>query len=564
MDLIDDSQLLQDHGSILANESGGWAEIDQKGRLSSFNYNYWTSPFSTQGVNNNAGFEVRDILMDGSDKNNPKGINFQDGYFVADGAKTNPITISNFWIWDFRGGDADIYGDWLYLGSDYPEIAGAGFTMKGTTGSASLDAKQNYVFRGKPNNGNIPTGELYLQSNQNFLVGNPYPSAIDAYQFLEDNISSGPNGSGSNESSENVFNGTIYFWDHFDGYTHILEEYIGGYATLTKIGSAPAISNDWRITGGSNSILPKMNIPVAQGFFLNSAPVAGYTFGGDIIFKNTQRIYEPIGSESIFLQQEDSGKKDKGATNSSSGDDTRMKIRVKFESPKGFYRQLLVASDPNTSNGFDIGYDAPLIENNIEDMYWWFEDHGFVIQGVPDFEKEQVLPLAIKTNAGGEFKIKIDETENWPSGKELYLKDKLMDTVHDILKEAYITKTESEGEITDRFELVFFKPQEQNQDPVIPDPDDIADPNPGDLPYIDNLVGISYSTFSKQIKISNFNLVDVDKVMVFDMGGKLIQVFDELPTIEEIRLGIQPVRSGVYIVKVIGEQGITDKKIIIK
>ena len=564
MDLIDDSQLLQDHGSILANESGGWAEIDQKGRLSSFNYNYWTSPFSTQGINNNAGFEVRDILMDGSDKNTPKGINFQDGYFVADGAKTNPITISNFWIWDFRGGDADIYGDWLYLGSDYPEIAGAGFTMKGTTGSASLDAKQNYVFRGKPNNGNIPTGELYLQSNQNFLVGNPYPSAIDAYQFLEDNISSGPNGSGSNESSENVFNGTIYFWDHFDGYTHILEEYIGGYATLTKIGSAPAISNDWRITGGSNSILPKMNIPVAQGFFLNSAPVAGYTFGGDIIFKNTQRIYEPIGSESIFLQQEDSGKKDKGATNSSSGDDTRMKIRVKFESPKGFYRQLLVASDPNTSNGFDIGYDAPLIENNIEDMYWWFEDHGFVIQGVPDFEKEQVLPLAIKTNAGGEFKIKIDETENWPSGKELYLKDKLMDTVHDILKEAYITKTESEGEITDRFELVFFKQQEQNQDPVIPDPDDIADPNPGDLPYIDNLVGISYSTFSKQIKISNFDLVDVDKVMVFDMGGKLIQVFDELPTIEEIRLGIMPVRSGVYIVKVIGEQGVTDKKIIIK
>ena len=558
MDLEGESQLLQDHGSILDNTSSGWAEIDQKGRMSSFNYNYWSSPHSTQGSDNNSGFEVRDIMMDGSDPNNPKAITFKDGYFVADGAKTNPITISNYWIWDFRGGDADIYGDWLYLGSDYPEIAGAGFTMKGTTGAASLDAKQNYVFRGKPNNGDIPNGELYLQSNQNFLVGNPYPSAIDAFKFLDDNIKNGPNGSGNN--TEDVFNGTLYFWDHFDGFTHILEEYVGGYATLTKIGSAPAISNDWRITGGSNNVYPERYIPVAQGFFLNSAPVGSYTFSGDIEFNNTQRIYETIsGGSSIFLQHEEDIIKGQATNKNKTEVDTRMKIRVRYESPKGYYRQILVASDPNTSNGFDIGYDAPLIENNIEDMYWWFEDHGFVIQGVPDFEKEQILPMAIKTNAGGEFKIKIDETENWPNGKELYLKDKLLDTVHDILNYDYVAKTEDAGEITDRFELIFFK--EQAQDPEAPDPEDLEEP---ELPLIDGLVGISYSTFSKQVKITNFDMLDVNKVMIFDLGGKLIQEYDEIPTEREIRLGMVPVRSGVYIVKVFSENGISDKKIIVK
>lgn len=553
MDLIDDSQLLQDHGSILDNSSGGWAEIDQKGRKSSFNYNYWTSPFSDQGSNNNSGFMIENILFDGTNTNiEEPAINFTPGYFSADGGITSPITISNEWIWDFRGGDADIYGDWLHLGSDYLEIAGAGFSMKGTTGDASLSDKQNYTFRGKPNNGNIPTDELYLESDQNFLVGNPYPSAIDAYEFIKDNIPT------QNQTGEEVFNGSIYLWDHFSGKTHILAEYVGGYAVinLSSPEGIPAISNDWRINFEGepvSNVLPERIIPVAQGFFLNSAPVGTNTFSGDIIFKNTQRVFQPLKSGvSIFLQQEEDIIK--GQSNTKSEEDTRMKIRLKYESPKGYHRQILVTSDENTSNGFDIGYDAPLIENNLEDMYWWFENHGFVIQGVPDFANEQILPLAVKTKEGGEFKIKIDATENWPKDKELYLKDNVLDTIHDILKEDYIGKIEGAGEITDRFELVFFKEKAL-------DPDDILNP---DLPILDGIVGISYSRFDKQVKISNFDLLDVNKVMIFDLGGKLIQEFDELPTEKEIRLRMRPVRSGVYIVKVFCENGICNKKIIIE
>ncbi|WP_300437375.1 T9SS type A sorting domain-containing protein [Christiangramia sp.] len=563
MDLEGESQLLQDHGSILANSSKGWAEIEQKGRMSSFNYNYWTSPVSNQGANNNSGFMLNQVLFDASNQNNPQPVNFQNGYFVADKPKTTPITISNDWIWDFRGGDADIYGDWLHLGSDFLEIVGAGYSMKGTDGTVAPNAqKQNYAFRGKPNNGIIPTTELYLNNNQNYLVGNPYPSAIDAEQFLKENLTNISNGSGINENSENVFNGTLYYWDHFSGSTHILEEYIGGYATYTLSGSAPAISNDWRINtgGGSNNVLPQRYIPVAQGFFLNSASVAGENFSGKIIFKNTQRVFKRISTDpSIFLQQEEDLVKSKSHIKSS--EDTRMKIRVKFESPKGYHRQILVTRDQNTSNGFDIGYDAPLIENNVEDMYWWFDDSAFVIQGVPSFEKEQILPLVIKTSEGGQFKIKIDETENWPIGKELYLKDKLNDTIHNILKEDFIAETEA-GEIKDRFEIIFFKETAQDPDPVIPDPNDVI--NPDQLPIIDGLVGISYSTFSKQVKISNFDLLEVDKVMIFDMGGKLIQQYDELPTQREILLGMRPVRSGVYIIKVFSENGISDKKVVIK
>jgi len=553
MDLVNESQLLQDHGSILANSSKGWAEIDQQGRMSSFNYNYWTSPFSNQATNNNSGFMLNNVLFDGSNINiEEPPVNFQPGYFSADGSKTNPITISDEWIWDFRGGRNDDYSDWLHLGSDYLEIVGAGYSMKGTDGTVGLGAEQNYVFRGKPNNGNIPNTDLNIVSGRDFLIGNPYPSAIDALKFINDN--------------QGVFNGSIYYWDHFGGSTHILKEYIGGYATWNLSGGLKAISNDWRINeeGGNGSLEPGRYIPVAQGFFISTFNGGS---GGDINFNNTQRVFitesqAAIGGDdpSVFLQHEDNTVKGK-VTNQKSeiSEDIRMKIRLRFESPKKYYRQILVTMDQNTTNGFDLGYDAPLIENNLEDMYWYFDEKPYVIQGVPNFEKEQILPLAIKSKEGGEFTIKIDKIENWPSGKELYLKDKVLDSIHDIISESYIGTAETGGEINDRFEIVFFK--EKAQDPTLPDPDDILNP---DLPVIDGLVGISYSTFSKQVKISNFDMLDVSKVMIFDMGGKLIQQYDEIPTQREILLGMRPVRSGVYIIKVFSENGISDKKVVIK
>ena len=57
--------------------------------------------------------------------------------------------------------------------------------MKGTTGTGSVTAEQNYVFVGKPNNGTI---QLNISLNQSYLVGNPYPSALDADEFIKDNI----------------------------------------------------------------------------------------------------------------------------------------------------------------------------------------------------------------------------------------------------------------------------------------------------------------------------------------------------------------------------------------
>ncbi len=97
--------------------------------------------------------------------------------------------------------------------------------MKGTGGTASIDTTQNYVFVGKPNNGNIA---LPLPYDQTYLVGNPYPSALDADKLFWTTWLA----SGSTSSTVRSI-----FWDHFGlSNNQNLAEYEGGYATYTLIG----------------------------------------------------------------------------------------------------------------------------------------------------------------------------------------------------------------------------------------------------------------------------------------------------------------------------------------
>src|SRR5690606_5231680 len=129
------------------------------------------------------------------------------------------------------------------------------------------------------------------------------------------------------------------------------------------------------------------------------------------------------------------------------------KIRLSFTSPVGYYRQLLVGAVPHTTNGFDLGYDAPLMDNNIEDMYWVQGNNQLVIQGVPNFDKDQILPLGIKVEEEKEFTIKIDTVENSYKELNIYIKDKLKDTIHDLRKAPYVSTSKS-GYIDDRFEII--------------------------------------------------------------------------------------------------------------
>jgi hypothetical protein len=473
IDLEDESQLVQTAESILDQDSGGYIERDQQGTANSFNYNYWASsvgqitPFGVNqrgtGVSSaNESYSLKNILMDGtiaSEPNKNGVINFQSAHWSADAGVTSPIIISSYWFYTFNGTDNN-YGAWKSINQNTPILAGEGYTMKGTSGDVSVGTQQNYVFKGKPNNGDIT---LAIVKGNDRLIGNPYPSAIDADEFIKDNIKETINGKAGRNTVGNIFNGVLYFWDHFgEKNTHVLREYVGGYATYTLMGGAKAIASDTRINTTSGLLswkTPQQYIPVNQGFFVIAAldDLTGTTTtidGGDIIFKNSQRIFKTEASgNSIFLKGVNA-KKAKNNKESNSNADKRPKIWLQFDSPTGFHRHLLVGVDENASNHFDLGYDAPIADLNKEDMFWVVDGSKFVIQAVNNFNTDQELPLGLLVSKTGLTRIKIDAIENMDENFSVNIKDKLTGEIHNISRK-YFEINLDPGTYLDRFSLIF-------------------------------------------------------------------------------------------------------------
>ncbi|MDT0641669.1 LamG-like jellyroll fold domain-containing protein [Zunongwangia sp. F363] len=599
IDLVGESQLVQDEGSVLENSSTGYLERDQQGTANSYNYNYWTSPVSIQGSGNNSGFTIAEVLRDGTNSKNPIRLSFGHDYTFADKSYSGAKRISTYWLYKFEG-TADSYGEWDYVGKEGHLDAGEGYTMKGTSGNVEISERQNYVFTGKPNNGEI---RIKVSENENRLVGNPYPSAIDAEQFIRDNLKDVPGGT----NSRNIFNGALYFWDHFGKKdSHNLAEYVGGYATFNLVDGVPAISTDSRIdaTGDQGDKRPEKYIPVAQGFFVNTiideAIAEEYQInGGDILFKNGQRLsVKESTEESQFLKPLHLTKGNKAQYKK----DERYKIRLNFSSPTGYHRQILVAADNLTTNGFDLGYDAPMMDYNLEDMFWIINDSEFVIQAVPDFNPGQVLPLGLAIDQEGEFKIEIAELENVPADMEIYLKNNADTTYHDLRAGEYKSTIEP-GYHTSQFELVFEKPEEsteeEGQDPdnTEENEEDNSDDQeeeegegnsenpeegsegseeesgnpetetPVEIPgEKDDLAELSadYMMDTKEIIISNPAETRIDEIRIYSINGKLIESFKEIPLQQEIHLTVsRPVSTAVYVVKIYSENKLINKKMII-
>ena len=490
------------------------------------------------------------------------------------GGFTDPRRVSEYWLHKFHG-TANNYYAWEPIGSTGTLKVGEGFSMKGTSGYADVEDPQNYTFVGMPNNGRITLNIGVGAEGENYLVGNPYPSAIDSYEFILDNLANRRNG-------QNIFNGSIYFWDHFAGASHYLKEYIGGYATYNLSGGTEAISNDERVNDNDaeGTKKPGQYIPVGQAFFVNSrldpsiSESQGITVhGGDILFKNSQRIYKREGIDknaqgsdvSVFHSQEKKGTKQTTVNQA----ELRKRIWIKFISPAGYHRQILVTADENATSGFDLGYDGPMIENNKEDMYWLINGYEFTIQGVPDFGKERILPLGIKTAEGGEFTIAIDELQNIPADFPIYVRDSINDLYHDLRNSDFKVRDTTSGNIHGRYSIVFHK-AEDPVDPVDPGTgegegegdtgetgSESEEPSSGEI----NLI---YSSAEKAVYVKNPDLLPVKNAILYNNLGQEIKRFGAISVEPQVTLPIEIYSMGVYYIRVILEEGSKSLKFLVE
>ncbi len=543
--LTGEAQLIQNGAT--ANPSSGIGKIlkDQQGTQSSYHYNYWSSPVTTNGIN----YSIGGVLRDGSDVAtnpfNPSALNFGADVNFADGALTFPANLSTGWMYKFTS-VSTVYAGWQHIGSTGTVNPAEGFTMKGVTGTGVVTAEQNYVFVGKPNNGTIG---LNISLNQSYLVGNPYPSALDADEFIKDNIKDG-----AGRAATNIFNGALYFWDHFGGQTHILGQYVGGYATYTLMGGVVALSNDpLTANNGSNGTkTPKRYIPVAQGFFIGTGPTTDLTTnnpglstpitGGTITFKNSQRVFkvESAVDSQFFRTQNDSDAVD-------TVNDERQKIRLLFESPNQLYRQILVGVDENSTNSFDIGYDAPMIDLNTDDLYWNISNSKNTIQAVPHFNSDQIIPLGIRTSVEGLTTIKIAGLENISESTNIYIHDNETGLDHNIRNSEFAISLPI-GEYDNRFSLRFSGQTLGVNDPIKVNP----------------IIYFTNADSSLNIRNTDINTT-LKSVTLFNLLGQQIATYSiENRNQQDLKIPISNIASGTYIVKITSDFGRTFSQKIIK
>ncbi len=532
IDLEGESQLIQEEGSDLDVTSTGTLEKDQQGTRDLYTYNYWCSPVGfVNGATNNTQYRLNDdILKNGTDASNPTTINFIRNSFNGN-VSGNVIGIADYWVWKFTNANSNDFTAWVQVRSDGIINVGEGFTMKGVEDTGGqVSQTQNYVFDGKPNNGNVT---LPLSAGNDYLVGNPYASAIDANAFILDNISA----NGGNASG-NIIDGTLYFWDHFGGGSHRLSSYEGGYATYTLAGGIVAINNDVRInaTGVLGTKVPGRYIPVGQGFFVVADE------GGNVAFKNSQRTFKKEGtSASVFAKSTQQGKN----LSSTNTEDLRQKIKLVLNSPDGYHRQILVSEDSISTPEYDLGYDARLIEDNLEDMYWVIPTDNLVIQATNSFRDAQALPLGLKINRAGIAVIALDELNNVSANLPLFIHDTETDNYHDLRASDFEIFLDR-GTYNERFELAFNSPATLSTT----------------ANNTENLQ-VNYLNDSKNLVIHNPNGIAINSIETFNSVGQLVNKTIISNNKALISNTIPKISSGIYIVTVNSINGKLSKKIIV-
>jgi hypothetical protein len=549
--------------SILDATSSGYIERDQQGTSNLYNYNYWSSPVGAQNTTvNNMPFMLLNNKFDGTTASAPKPINWLAGGYNA--SPTNPISIPEYWLWSYENFISNTYSKWVKLYKNTQIKVGLGYSMKG---SGTAKSYQNYTFIGKPNNNTITCP---VTIGNDALIGNPYPSAIDARDFIKDNIPlKNPDGSISpaNRVTSGSIDGTLYFWIHYtSNTTHILRDYQGGYATYNLSGGVPPVSSNltttdgYEISGaGSSNLIPGNYIPVAQGFFVHSADT--YKLSDQIKFQNNQRVFyretnDNSSDGSQFLKSSNS--KNSKSSSTPTVDETAIKrLRLQIKTPEGIRRYLLLTFTPDNSasDGFDYGYDAKVFETLSNDILFMIDNEKFVIQGVGAFDDTKKYPIGIFLTTKGYVKISVSGLENMDENITVHIRDKFTGKTHNITHQPFEIELES-GEYLDRFDLVFKMIKLVANDftsgvfevaPVVEDKN----------------YHLFMNNASEELQIKNNGTDEIRSISLYNNLGQTIITWNKDLNRRIISLPVK-LATGIYMVQINTIKGNINKRIIIE
>lgn len=503
--LVGTSQLLQNHALVSQVTGTGKLFRDQAAVTTTvFQSGYWSSPVTTDGSN----FTIDDVLKDGTVPTTATvtGGEALDINFIAghDGNNaTSPIQVSTRWLAKLTN---DV--DWTrYVDPDVTSFSPTeGWNMK------SVGA--NYTFEGIPNDGNYTTS---IDQDRLSLIGNPYPSAIDADQFISDN--------------SDDFNGVLYFYNSASDNTHVKSDYTGTYHTRVNGVGTPVGTT---AIAGANYY-----IPIGQAFFV-TRDAAGT---GTITFQNSQRVFETIGGESVFFGK---GNSKKSSEKSNSLALLRLGFSFDVNENQNYKRELAIAFRGLTNN-YEKGFDAEMLDRQPSDLALKVLDNDapYVIAGVDYLDEDMEIPLELYLDADRNVTFSLDALENLSA--TVYVKD-AFNFNHYNISEGNVTLPLTTGDYSDRFSIVFV--------------------NREVLAVEDNLfladIDVYHNSDAKEIVINRKNDLEIYSSELYNVLGQKVMSSKYTSTyLDNYAIKTAALSSSIYILKLKTSKGIYTKKILL-
>lgn len=308
----------------------------------------------------------------------------------------------------------------------------APFISDGFTGQISLK------FTGTANNGLVTpsvvvSGSLDIEDESNYnLLSNPYPSAINANKFLDENLN---------------IDGSLYIWEAKTQPTTVGTGYYdqSDFVTYTKAGAT--------VPSGFSGVF-NGKIASAQGFMVRALS------SGDVTFNNCMRLSGSADNNSFF----------RTSTVNTSAEPVIDRFKLNLTSTTGDFNQVLIAYINGLTTSYDRGYDASRNSTNSSQLYTILEatSQKLAIDARPSFTDEDVVPLGFTTSAPiatTTFQINVVEKEGIFTNESLniYIYDKLNNVYHNFDNGTF-TFSANQSELNDRFNVVYQTSTLDNDD----------------------------------------------------------------------------------------------------
>lgn len=456
----------------------------------------------------------------------------------------SPLTLyDKYFSWTTSiGGVAS--GNWKNESSNSKMEPGIGYIVRAPqsfniSGTKSL---QTANFIGTPNNGDVLVPITYgtmgaTETDDKWnLLGNPYPSAINAGAFLDDANNIG------------LLDGTIYFWTHNTIPLNSTPDPFYGDFVYNYTDEDYA---SWNKTGGiataaapSGGVAPDGFIASGQAFLTLSLGTA--PSGNNAIFKNEMRRNTSTAetyTNSQFFKQANNSRSNNIPEKNTESNEEKHRIWINLTNNSGAFSQTLVGYVAGATQELDRSFDGESLGGNDVNFYSIIPEAELTIQGrALPFDENDHVSLGYNSEISGELSIRIDHIDGLFNTQNIYLEDMELGVIHNLKEKPYVFNTEI-GDFNDRFVLRYT--------------DKTLGTNTFSLSKSDEVIVI----VNQNVTVQSSNQL-IKNIAIYDLLGRKIDSYKKVNTLKYTLSLLNKTTAGLIVKITLENDSVVSKKII--